>query len=223
MGDLIDGIVRQDMRRFTGNVTTSELNDMLDSALNQQRRMVVDLFSPLADEKRILGALEGNHEFEVKKHHSFDIQADICELLNIPNLGYSCFYDLILTKKRCKEVKKVTMYCSHGWGAGRRKGSSINKLEDLVRNYDAEIYLSGHDHMKMGSRHVKLYKAGSRIAHKPVILARTGSFKKAVVPNDISWEETRGFPPSDIGCVKITLDFKSYSTGFRDLDAHISE
>jgi hypothetical protein len=65
MGDLIDGIVRQDVRRFTGNVTTSELNDMLDSALNQQRRMVVDLFSPLADEKRILGALEGNHEYDM--------------------------------------------------------------------------------------------------------------------------------------------------------------
>jgi hypothetical protein len=82
---------------------------------------------------------------------------------------------------------------------------------------------SGHDHMKMGSRHVKLCKKGSRISHSPKILARTGSFKRAVVSSDISWEEKMGFPPCDIGCVKITIDFKSAGKGFKDVDIHVSE
>jgi hypothetical protein len=101
----------------------------------------------------------------------------------------------------------------------------MNKRELLMTYYDADIILLGHDHHKFGRRFIRLGITSSDNPHlvkRPVIIAATGSFKKTLVEGHTTWEETRGFPPNDLGVVRININIKE-EDGIDKIDMHISE
>jgi hypothetical protein len=223
MGDYADLVVRQDLKRFTGSCVSEDMRDWLDGILNQQRRLVVEKFKPLAEAGRLLGLAEGNHEASIKKHHSYDIMKDICSMLETPYLGYSFFYRLTLKKKNLGVKRNLIIYGHHGFGGGRKPGSSVNRLLDSANSYDADIVLSGHDHQKLGKRHIRLgvtQNGEPRIVHKPVVLARTGTFLKTAINGHTTYSEQFGFPPTDTGVVRIDVRIKGRQ---KELDIHVSE
>lgn len=222
LGDYADLVVKNDMKRFMGSCTKAELLNTLDAAINQQRNIVIEKLKPLADAGKLLGLAEGNHEYSIKQHHSYDIMQDICKALAVPYLGYSFFYNLVLSKKGTRRGV-VTIYGHHGFGSSKRGGSAINKREDLTMKYDADIYLMGHDHHAGGKRLVRLYAdkgATPRIVQKPIIVAATGSFLKTSISGDITYSEKAGYMPNFLGAVEITID---YTGSFHDLEMHIKE
>ena len=224
LGDYCDAVLRQDMKRFSGKCTKDELLDLLDSAINEQRNLVIKYLKPLADNGRLLGLCEGNHEESLKKHHSFDMLKDVCHALNVPYLGFSFFYRLTLSKIEKKPTKRsLVIYGHHGFGSSRKPGASLNRKVDMISSYDADIILMGHDHHKFGSRMIKLGITPygiPRIVHKPVIVAATGSFLKSVVQGDTTYSEKYGYRPNDIGVVRIDIRM---SGRFHDFDIHCSE
>jgi hypothetical protein len=224
MGDYSDLIVRQDVKRFMGSCGKRELNDLLDSALNEQRNAVIKKLKPLADEGKILGLGEGNHEYDIKKFHSFDVMQDICSALKVPYLGTSYFYRLILTKKRMGSKRAVTIWGHHGFGQGGYTiGGAVNKRVRMFQYYDADIILMGHDHQKFGTRMIRLCIDESdppRIVHKPVIVGATGSYLKTAIKGDTTYSERKGYPPTDLGVIKIKITFTGHE---KNLDIHVSE
>lgn len=201
---------------------------VLDSALNEQRNLVVRKFARLAEQNRLLGMLEGNHEESIKKHHQYDIMQDICGRLKVQNLGYSCFYRLYLTRGKHASVITVDIYAHHGHGACRRTGGSINRFDDVMRSYDADIYLMGHDHKKWGKREVRLSLTKSnKLTYKPILIGRTGTFLKTSIAGHTTYAEKANYPPTDLGVIKITMTVKHTKNAGRDdrheLDMHISE
>lgn len=223
LGDYADLVTRQDLKRFAGKCTKDDLLDMLDSAVNEQRDLVIKHLKPIADASRLLGLASGNHEYSYKKYHSFDLMKDVCKELKVPHLGYSFFYRWVISKGKGLSVRNVTIYGHHGFGSSRRSGGAMNKRELIMAQYDADIVLMGHDHHKFGSRYIRLSVSQSgvpKIIHKPVILAATGSFLKTVVEGDLTYSEQFGYPPNDIGVVRIDIDLKGHD---RDLDIHVSE
>lgn len=223
LGDYADLIIRQDLKRFSGKVAKEELMDMLDSMLNEQRNLVVCKLKPVANAGKLLGLGEGNHEDAVKRHHSYDILKDICKELNVPYLGYSFFYRLTVKKKSRQKTKNVIIYGHHGWGSSRRGGYAMNKRELIMEQYDADIVLFGHDHHKFGRRFIRLgvtSNGETKIIKKPVIIAATGSYLKTIVHGDTTYAEKAGYPPNDIGVVRIDIDLQGRDG---DLDMHISE
>jgi hypothetical protein len=225
LGDYADLITRQDLRRFTGTVNKEDLMQEIDSLVNNQRDMIVHNLKPLADAGKLLGLAEGNHEESIKKHYSFDVMKDVCKTLGVPNLGYSFFYRMAIKKGTHNVIKNVIIYGSHGFSSSRRGGAAMNKRELIMANYDADIILMAHDHHKFGRRFIRLgitEKGEPRLIKKPVIIAATGSFKKTLVEGHTTWEETRGFPPNDIGVVRININIKQEG-GEDKLDMHISE
>jgi hypothetical protein len=221
MGDYAECIAISD-KRFCGKSVKREYSGELSSLINDQRNTVIRKFKPLADEGRLLGMITGNHEFTTTKY-SFDIMKDICSSLGVPNLGYSFFYRLTLMKKKSPHKNNVIIYGHHGWGGGRKPGASMNKMVDAVSNYDADIYLMAHDHQKYGKRLVRLGitdQKGVGIRERPCILARTGTFLRTCQEGDFNYSERFGFPPTDLGVVKITIEFKGQN---KRLDMHISE
>jgi len=228
MGDYVDAVLRTDLKRFSGTCSKEELMNMLDSALNEQRNLAVRKFSRLADNGRLLGMLEGNHEEAIKRHHQFDMLQDICERLKVPNLGYSCFFRLIVQKGKHGTVQNLDIYAHHGHGSSRRTGGSVNRFDEIMKSYDADIYLMGHDHKKWGKREVKLsLNRGGKVVYKPVIFARTGSFLKTSVSGFTTYSEKANYPPVDLGVIKITAIMKHTKNKDKDdrheLDVHVSE
>lgn len=223
LGDTVDAVIRQDLRRFTGKKVTDELLNQLDSALNYYRDLAVRELKPLADNGRILGIGEGNHEDALKKHHSFDIVSDICRELKTPFLGYSFLYRLTLNKIN-RATKNVIIYGHHGWGSSRKTGGAINKRENLAANFEADIMLMGHDHHKFGERVIRLAvtpRGKPKLVHKPMIVAATGSFQRAYAEGETTYAERMGFPPNDIGVVRIDIDIQGETN--KKIDMHISE
>ncbi len=77
--------------------------------------------------------------------------------------------------------------------------------------YDADIYLYGHVHQKQFDRMPRLGLSGARLISKPQLLGICGSYKKTLSDNDIpTWEETKGFPPTEIGGIIINIQPKDY-------------
>lgn len=223
MGDYCDGVLRQDLKRFMGTSVKEDLRDMLDSMINEQTRMIVKKFNPLADEGRLLGMAEGNHEYSIKQHHSYDICKEVCSQLRTPFLGYSFFYRLTLKKANTATKRNLVIYGHHGHGAGRKVGASTNRLVDGITSYDADIHLMGHDHQKLGKRYIRLGVTSNgtpKLEHKPIILARTGSFLKTCVIGDTSYSEKAGYPPNDLGVVRIDIRLVGQD---KKIDIHISE
>jgi hypothetical protein len=221
MGDYADMVIRQDLKRFSGSCVKEELNDMLDSMLNAQSYLVREKFKPLADAGKILGMAEGNHELSMKQHHSFDLMGDICSVLKVPYLGYSFLYRLTL--KKGTTIRNCIIYGHHGHGGGRKAGGHLNRIEDAVTFFDADIFLMGHSHNKIGTRGVRLGITQSgepKIIHKPVLMARTGTFLKTCIQGTTTYSEKAGYPPTDLGVVRIDLRFQGHS---KELDIHVSE
>lgn len=223
LGDYADLILRQDLKRFTGSVAKRELLDMLDSMLNEQTNLVERKLKPLIKGGKLLGLGEGNHEYTTKQHHSFDITKEVCNRLNVPFMGYSWFLRLVIKKKSCNVVRTVIIYGHHGYGGGRTTGGSMNKLEQSVKFYNADIFLSAHDHQKVGKRLIRLgvtAENNPKIIHKPVIIAKTGTFLKTCEQGDTTYAERLGFPPTDLGVVKIKIGFEGRD---KRLNLHVSE
>ena len=222
VGDYVDLILRQDLARFAAGCTTLDIQN-IDDAMNYARRAIIDFFKPLADEGRLLGLGWGNHEYEVHKRHAYNIMKDVCEELDTPDLGYSFFYRLTLTKGKCNTKRNCVIYGHHGYGGGRKPGASINKLVDMATIHEADIIISGHDHYKLGKRLIRLQVTQTgppKIVNKPIVVARTGTFLKTSIPGHITYSEKAGFPPTDTGVVRLYIDFKGAD---KNLDIHVSE
>jgi len=222
LGDYADLIIRQDSKRFEASGVKKSLQSKMDRLLNEQKDLVVRTFRPLAEKGKILGLGLGNHEHTIKVRHSYDFLREVCrELGDVPYLGYSFFYRL--TVERAGHFRNVMIYGSHGWGSGRKPGSSMNKLVDSVANYDADIILSGHDHQKLGKRYVRIgmtQRGKYKMVHRPIILARAGTFLKTCVEGDDTYSSRMGYPPVDLGVVKIEITMTK-ADGL--LDMHVSE
>ncbi len=221
MGDYAELIPRQDARRFDADSIKPALLKNLDNLIPIQRDMIIDTFSGLAAEGRLLGLLAGNHEMSIKKNYSMDIMEEVCTKLDTPNLGFSCLYRLTL--KHPRRSRNVVVYAHHGWGGGRKPGSSINKLIDLMSSYEADIYLSGHDHEKIGKRQPRLSITSSgkpRLRSTPAILGRTGTFLRTAQQGTTNYAEVAGYPPTDLGVLRIDIRMVGKH---EELDLHVSE
>ena len=223
MGDYVDAILRTDLKRFSARCSKKEMMEDLDSVLNEQRDLVIKKFKKLAEAGKLLGLLRGNHEEKISKYHQYDIMKDLCQTLNVPNLGYSCYYRLYLTRGRHGSTQVIDIYAHHGHGSSRRTGGSVNRFDDIMKGYEADIYLMGHDHKKWGKREIRLYLGrNNEIIHKPVIIGRTGTFLRTSVKGFTTYSEEAQYSPNDLGVLKITLRFSW--VGDRDnLDIHVSE
>ena len=113
----------------------------------------VKLFKPLADERKIICVLNGNHEFRHYRTNGLDLTELMCRQLGIEDV-YSpttAFLFIRLGELSGKfHGRKVlyTMYATHGsGGGGRKEGGKVQRLVDLSTIIDADIYLHSHTHL----------------------------------------------------------------------------
>ena len=220
VGDQIDAIVPSDFKRFQLSTVHSKYlkAENPDELLDLQCADFVDIMEPYKD--RIIGLIEGNHEETIRKKHGTNPHRRlICEPLGCENLGRSC---LLLLKFQQfhngtpAKTRSLTIFAHHGFGGGgRTEGGSITKYSRFMTYYDADVYVTAHDHdfwvkkvARIGITHT------GKMQHKDMVLANTGAFMKTLSDTDTpSWAETRGFPPRNLGGLVLEFTPDSHAWG----------
>ena len=195
MGDMIDAITEKDPRWNTKGIASWVRSDNI---IESQKKFVVDLLKPISN--KCIAYLTGNHEETLHKIQNNDISWNICNELNLPFAGYSCFVELIFIRRNSNEAHKFTIHAWHGAGAAQTEGAQLMRLKRLVKEYEADVYLMGHLHTIVHDITDRLCVRNHKVKKIPRIATITGSWKKSYSEDYISWEETKGFRPAHLGC-----------------------
>jgi hypothetical protein len=154
---------------------------------------------------RLLGLIDGNHNWRFA--NGVTASEDLANRMECEHLGWLCHYTLnfIIGKK----IQNVHIVACHGRAGGKRIGTSINQVEDLKAIFPiADIYVFGHNHDRGAWPVDILYPTGhGLIKQKRQFLCRSGSFKKAYVPETSSYEIGRLLRPADLGALKLNIGF----------------
>ena len=150
-GDNINAVIPKDIKRFDFNdmadwfVNDEKLDwrEMLGDAINQEIRRAISILQPI--QHLIIGALHGNHEDAIRKHHNVDVHTRLCDKLEVEDLTDEAFVRLRFKYGATSSTVKV--YLRHGYGGGRGAGAEPNKLAALLAEWeDADICFTGHTH-----------------------------------------------------------------------------
>jgi predicted phosphodiesterase len=201
-GDLLDAIITKDMRRYRKSLDATQGDDVID----QQILMIYDLLAPY--KRKILGLGSGNHEDYITKFCGTDPMKRLCEMLDVPFLGYSWLFKLYMREPDGARVRSVIIRGHHGWGGGSRtEGADLTKYWREAAGWDADIFIYGHVHQKKQDRRPRGGLAGDRtLIARPQILVINGTFLKTFSDGvDPTYAESRGYPMTEIGGVTIHI------------------
>lgn len=200
-GDLLDSVITSDAKRYRKSNDGTEGDAVLDEQIDGMR----DILEPY--KARILGLGCGNHEDAITKHCGTNPMKRLCELLDVPFLGYSWLFKLVMAYKGSGKARTVVIRGHHGWGGGSRtQGADLSKFSRDVAYWDADVFLYGHVHRKQADRIPRLGLVGSRLVSKPKLLGICGTFLKTYsATGDPTYSEVKGYPPVEIGGLTVNI------------------
>jgi hypothetical protein len=154
--------------------------DAVHEAMQQRAKELTQEYLHLVrgTEGRWLGVLEGHHWFDFEDGTTSDTR--IAQSLKTTFLG-SCA-DIVLEfreGKRKTSTIRAIIWCHHGFGGGRKQSGPINKLEDIMPYFEADVYLMGHQSKKPAAPVPRIYVSQQkpyRLIAKKRYLAGTGGF-----------------------------------------------
>jgi hypothetical protein len=216
MGEYLD-FTSASQRAILSGLRGSQ-KSMIDDMVKKQVEKLFKLIEFSKD--RWLGLLEGDHYHQYES--GITVDQHLCQLLNCPFLGTSTLMNirLALPKRRGTNVE-ITIFAHHGAGGGRKQGSHLHRIEDLITMVEADIYLMGHSHSKANAPLDRLYRTrDGYLYHKTKLIARTGGFLRGysgIAPQDLksaaavsrgSYVEEAAYAPSALGGMVISLGVK---------------
>ena len=213
MGDYVDCINYSD-KRFDPNTVSERYMANLSNAVPMQIEDVINLLLPIAD--KCIGLHRGNHEETIRLRYHYDVMYEMWKLFKAPILQ-----DSAITRLRFRDNSThrfaFDIFSTHGTAGGRKGGGKINRLEDMIGFYDADVYLMGHSHIKETETKSTLYLDNQlNLKVRKRILAVTGCFLRGYQQGVSSYVEKWGYPPTDTGVVKLMFNPRKH-------DVHISE
>lgn len=130
LGDLVDMATRNSV----ANVYEQRLNPQ------QQLSIAYDLINRYR--AKILGIVQGNHDYRVVKEIGFDPIMEVCRMLNVPYSRSFMIIDLEFNEK------KYVIAMHHGIAGGRQKTASVRQGELFERfiTFGVDLYVTGHTH-----------------------------------------------------------------------------
>lgn len=184
MGDYIDTLSPSNRARLRGAAlydtavkafdhdASARVKELYDRALKPSRG-------------RWLGLLEGHHFFQYRDQTTSD--QELAKMLECPFLGTSAYVRLVFPRNNTSSTTgQVTLWAHHGAGSSSAAGGAINRIERVMRSWDADIYLMGHHH-KVGAQPMDYVRpvfpshGKPHLIHSTKMLVATGSFLKGYV------------------------------------------
>jgi len=221
-GDFAEYIGYDDGKRFDPDCVSDKLTIADLGRLGKKSVEVVrDVFAPI--KHKCLGLLLGNHEkLYQRKHQQEDLHAWLCAELEVPNLGYSCLFDVCFSRGGAKVPrlsdkpgaqatttrKTYRIFAHHGAGYAQTPGGKLNRLIQFMRVFEADIYFIGHVHDKTGRREVLLGAdvPCTHLTQKEKIGVISGSYLMTYRQGTTSYGEQRGYTPTVLGAAWVRIE-----------------
>ena len=202
MGDYIDCINYTD-KRFDPDTIEKKYLGELSNCVPMQIDDFINIVRPIAD--KCLGFHRGNHEEKIRLQYHYDVMYELWKEFQKPLLEDSCVTVLDFHLPN-EQVHSIKIFSMHGCCGGRKGGSKINWLEDLIAYMEADIYLIAHSHIKESEIKTQLYvdRAG-RVQQRKKVLGVTGSFLRGYVQGCSSYIEKAMLPPTDLGVIRLSI------------------
>ncbi len=220
MGDFLDSINYTD-KRFDPHTIAPEFRESLDNLIPEQMHAVVKILAPIKD--KCLGLHEGNHERKIRLKYHYNPIYEMWKAFNIPSIPM--LKDAAITRIRfintCKTGRMPSytfdIFSVHGNVGGRKGGAKLNRLEDMCANFNADIYLMAHSHIKVTESKSVLYVDNLlNLKRQKKVLAVTGCFLNGYVEGSGGYCEQWMLSPTMTGVIKVSIRP-------RQRDIHISE
>ena len=204
MGDYDEYITYGDPRFDPTSFTKDERIDFLKSMGEKQTRKIVSVLEPIKD--KCIGIGEGNHELEYRKRHDHDPAASIAARLGAKFLTYEALTRIYVSGPDGRKRYSIVIYTHHGWGGGETPGAGLNRMSRLVINWDADIYVTGHDHKLATAVTPRLgISIKGKFTDRPVALIQSGTYLKTKQPGIQGYEVKKGHKPNPIGCSEMVI------------------
>lgn len=212
-GDVFEAIPTTDPR-FDRNLLAGWCRDSRD-VVSEQERYAADVFSPVKE--KLIGGIEGNHEWALRDHQGRDAHGWLCETLGVKDMTYSAFIRLKFTRnsrgmKTSGSSRTYLIHVAHGKQAGGvTAGAERNRLARRREKWKADLYLVGHSHWLevLDDRPQLTIPRRGKLPDECVltrqISANWGTFYRAAPVGDSSYAERAEYSPRDIGSVIATF------------------
>jgi hypothetical protein len=216
MGDYFD--FASCTQRSIMNGLREATSKQIDNAIRDQVERLYSFLEPTHG--KWLGLLEGNHRWTFQDATTADQY--LCSLLGCDFLGTSSAIRVrpSMAPKRHPEADTV-IFCHHGVGSSRKLGGHLNRVEDLLEWFDADIYLMGHSHAKIfAPMDYQSITPDGVHTHRTKLVARTGSWYKgyashgplplteAAQKSRGNYVEEKAYPPSAMGSPCFGIGFE---------------
>lgn len=202
-GDLIDNALKDSVSfEYDGLSPSSSIN------------IVCEILKPVAD--KILCINTGNHEYRTKKASDIDPNLLIATLLGVKDKyspGASVLFVPLDNAPKKGVSTLFTVFCYHGAGGGTKVGSKANKVQDMSKICQADIYMMSHVHLPMVFKedYLEIDKVNYRVRQRTRTFVISNSFLDYG-----GYGEKKGFTPTTISVPKVHLTCKRNYKGKRD-------
>jgi len=214
MGDYIDLM-------SPSNRAEIQAAKLYDSAINELDRIADRYVTHIktllrGSEGKWLGFLEGHHWLPTLDGLTTDMK--IAEAMGAPFLGSCAFVRLAFKpppESASRHRQTCDIWCHHGAGGGVLASAPLNRLERVVRAFDADIYFIGHHHKQVAARLQQLYMTRKRpyeLGHRDQIIACTGGYMRGyLLDNKVgrvprgSYVEKGMMAPSALGGIRVSV------------------
>jgi len=220
MGDYCECITPTD-KRFDMDSTT-------EYRPAEQYHYIYKQFKKIQD--KIIGIHIGHHGDTLRLHAFDNYDLKLANDLGVKYLDWHAFNILNFNYKTTRNItSRFVVYSCHGNGGGSTTGAKVNKVEELAKFYDADIYLMGHLHkcLTTTDNQISLINGlrGNRLTTRKRIFAVTGTMLRYPIEGKSGYEARKGYRPMKPGVVKIKLypRIRERRTGIEGKDMHISE
>jgi len=135
---------------------------------------------------RWLGLLEGHHFANLQS--GFTTDQMLAQMLDTKFLGTNAIVG-IHWREKSRDRVTLNIWCHHGTGSSGKPGGVINKLDNLLPDWECDIFLMGHMTKQAVAPTNRLYpywpinkgKSPPSLRHKTKILCGTGGYGKAYI------------------------------------------
>ncbi|HUT44006.1 MAG TPA: metallophosphoesterase [Desulfobacterales bacterium] len=194
-------------------ITVSDLGRLGKVLITQVR----DILEPI--KHKCLGLLFGNHEKSYQKWQEQEhLHSWLCEELEVLNLGYSAFLDVVFVRNgkqpkiintpvRAESSQKFRFHVHHGAGFATTPAGKLTRLIRFMTYFDADIFMLGHVHDQQGRREVQIAanQACDKLITKTKLGVISGSYLKTYKQGVTTYGEQKGYAPTVLGSAVVTI------------------
>lgn len=221
-GDYADCISYTDKRFHPDSISENVMVKDLGNIGKKSMQVVYKLFEPIKD--KCLGLLFGNHELEYMKHkEQTDLHGWLCNQLEVRNLGYCAFVDIVFARTKPKrglnypvfsmygigrDGWRVRFFLHHGAGFATTPGGKLNRLIQFMNNFDADVYMVGHVHDQEGRRQpcLRANSTCTKLVGRDKIGVISGSYLKTYEQGTTTYGEQRAYAPTVLGAARVIIE-----------------